>query len=254
MHDLVGHLACAQKDSHVQELVQEVLEHILDCQLERLDLLAVFFVQLDGEGFVVDGVEADKGLVAHVGRVAGETLREDDEEVNQVAEVVFEELDVYLEGLRVEALVVVRQQELHRVEKDRHVLEALREEGDGLELLAEVGVGDFFLQAQRRLEDVEQRLLHRLDHALLAAVAPVLPQQLVDKLRGQFEAAAAVRLERFLGGRRGLGRVAKMRGQQLRVCLQLLRRKVFSEGGDLGQKLKEVFAKRDDFVAEFDLQ
>jgi hypothetical protein len=83
------------------------------------------------------------------------------------------------------------------VEEDRHILEALREEGDGLKLLAEVRVRDFFLQAIRRLEDVEERLLHGLDHALLAAVAPVLPQQLVDKLSGQFEAAAAVCLERF---------------------------------------------------------
>jgi hypothetical protein len=45
-----------------------------------------------------------------------------------------------------------------------------------------------------------------------------------------------------------------VRWQQLRVRLELLRREVFGEGGDLGQKLKEVFAKRDDFVSEFNLQ
>lgn len=104
--------------------------------------------------------------------------------MDYVPKVESQVVDVARKAGAIEVLIIVGQQELHRVEEDRHVLKSLGEEGNRLQLLVEVLVVHIFVEGVGRLKNVEQGFFNGLDYTLFAAVVPALAQELVDELGG----------------------------------------------------------------------
>jgi hypothetical protein len=149
---------------------------------EGCNLLSMRLVlSSDRERLVVDRVKPYEGLVAHLSGVSGQRFGQNDEEVDNLTKVVAKVLNVAPEaGDGTWVLTVVGQQELHGVEKNRHVLKTLGEERNRFQFLVQILVVDVFIEVVG-LEDIEELLLDGFDDSLLPVIVPVLSQELVDE-------------------------------------------------------------------------